>query len=324
MTPPSQPPGRSTLRPSRVYGSLVALACVFCSALGATPPANEPAKNCDVQIGLVSTLFRDIPPAQLEFSTKMFRDLMQAQTGLTGTVVTASDASDLGRLLQEGKVHLGVFHGVEFAWAQERFANLEPLMIAVNRQRHLHANLVVHCNSAAKDFADLKQKTLALPCRSREHCRLFLERHCRELGSAPKEHFDKIVVHKSIEDALDDVIRGKVDAAVVDSVSLDFYGRLKPGPHSALKVLKCSEVFPASVIVYRKGAIKEATLQRFRKGLLEANRNPAGENTLKIMSLTAFELIPEDYQKTLSDIRKAYPAPDAPKTSVNAPLTKPN
>jgi ABC-type phosphate/phosphonate transport system substrate-binding protein len=284
-------------------------------AMAATLPASEPINDKDsVRIGLVSTLFRDIPPSWVQMTTKPFSDLMKEQTGLAGKVITSGAALDLGRQLQDGKVQLGVFHGVEFAWAQERYPNLEPLMIAVNRERHLHANLVVRWDCTAKDFGDLKGKILALPRRSREHCHLFLERHCRELGMEPKEYFDKVVCHGGVEDALDDVIRGKVQGAIVDSALLEWYGRLKPGCHSGLKIVKRSEVFPAAVIVYRKGALDDATLQRFRKGMLDAHQNTKSNELMRMWSLTGFERIPEDYQQTLTDIRKAYPAPEAAKT----------
>ena len=112
--------------------------------------------------------------------------------------------------------------------------------------------------------------------------------------------------------------------AIVDSVLLDWYGRIKPGCHSGLKVIKRSEVFPAAVIVYRKGAIDEETLQRFRKGMLEAHQNPRSNELIRMWSLTGFERVPDDYQETLTNIRKAYPAPQAPKTSAKSPVTNSN
>jgi ABC-type phosphate/phosphonate transport system substrate-binding protein len=295
------------------------------SGVVTTLPANEPSpeKKC-FEIGLVSSLFRDVPAALVQLSMKPFSDVMLEQTGLVGKSKPGGDVFDLGQQIQDGKLHLGVFHGVEFAWAQERYPDLRPLMIAVNRERHLHANLVVRWDNEAKEFADLKGKILAMPRRSREHCHLFLKRHCKELGVDPKECFDKIVTHGGVEDALDDIIRGKVHGAIVDSVLLDWYGRIKPGCHSGLKVIKRSEVFPAAVIVYRKGAIDEDTLQRFRKGMLEAHQNPKSNELIRMWSLTGFERVPDDYQETLTNIRKSYPGPELSKPAPKMPTSDSN
>ena len=50
-------------------------------------------------------------------------------TGTPGRVSMASDALDLGEQLAEGKVQFGVFHGVGFAWAQEKHPTLKPLAL---------------------------------------------------------------------------------------------------------------------------------------------------------------------------------------------------
>ncbi len=70
-----------------------------------------------------------------------------------------------------------------------------------------------------------------------------------------------------MESALDDVVRGKYPAALVDTSGLEFYKDLKPGVFARLKVLVQSEVFPPVVIVYHKGALNDATLARIRNGL---------------------------------------------------------
>ena len=54
---------------------------------------------------------------------------------------------------------------------------------------------------------------LPLPYRSREHCYLVLDRHCEKIGCTPGKFFAKVVKHGNVEDALDDVVRGEVDAA---------------------------------------------------------------------------------------------------------------
>jgi ABC-type phosphate/phosphonate transport system substrate-binding protein len=300
----------------RIIGPGLALAL----ALGmfglpvATANKNEAGRT--VRIGLVHTLFRDVPPAMVDFSMKPLASLIQTQTGLTGKAAVAGDALKLAGLLHEGKVQLGVFHGVEFAWAQEKYPDLKPLVICVNRQRHLKAHLVIRHDSEVKCFKDLKGKPVALPRRSREHCHLFLERECRACGADPKDLFSEVVTHPDVETALDEVVSGKVAAAVVDGVSLESYEVLKPGCYSALKLACDSDVFPAAVIAYRAGQLDAPTLARFRDGLLRAHRSTRSRELMYMWRLTAFEAVPADYQQILNAIRKAYPTPPtAPATS---------
>ena len=54
------------------------------------------------------------------------------------------DAAQLARAMKEGKLHLGVYHGFEFAWARQANPDLKPLVIAVCHHKQLHAYLVVN------------------------------------------------------------------------------------------------------------------------------------------------------------------------------------
>jgi ABC-type phosphate/phosphonate transport system substrate-binding protein len=287
---------------------------LLASLLGLAPllPAEEKTEDRAefIRIGLVNSLFRDVKPALVQMTLHPFSSLVRSQTGLDGRPVVVPDALALGQQLHEDKVQLGVFHGVEFAWAQHKYPDLRPLVIAINRHRQLRANLVVRYDSPVKDFADLKGKKVALPSGSREHCHLFLEREGRKCAGAAREFFGQTVIHADVEAALDDVIRRKVDGAVVDGVSLESYQLIKPGCFSGLKVAQQSEVFPAAVVAYRPGALDETTLARFRDGLLKAHQNTRTRELMFMWRLTAFEAVPDDYQRNLTEIRKVYPGPE--------------
>jgi ABC-type phosphate/phosphonate transport system substrate-binding protein len=296
---------------SRVFSA--AAAALAASLLGLGPPSTASEKEGQpagyVRIGMVNSLFRDISPATRQMSLQPFSSLVRSQTGLDGRPVLAGDALALARQLQENKVQFGVFHGVEFAWAQEKYPDLRPLVIVINRHRHLRAHLVTRYDSPTRSLADLKGKKLALPRGSREHCHLFLDRFCSKGGTTAKAYFGEVVVHPNIEEALDDVLRRKVDAAVVDGVSLECYQKLKPGCHSALKAVERSPVFPAAVVAYRQGAVDGGKLAQLRDGLIKANQNTRTRELMFQWRLTAFEAVPADYQQTLTAIRKTYPCP---------------
>jgi ABC-type phosphate/phosphonate transport system substrate-binding protein len=270
---------------------------------------NESIPPGPVRIGMASTLFRDTPEPLVRAMMQPFGALMESQTGLTGKLIPGGNGINLGQLLAEDKVDLGVFHGFEFGWARLKHPELRPLMLAVNQSRHLHAVILVSQDSKCESFADLKGTTLAFPAKSREHCHLFLESRCKECKLEPKTFFGEVTNPPTVEDAIDDVVDGIAQATLVDGVALDCFQRRKPCRYAKLKILLKSETFPAAVVAYHPGVLDEATLRKFREGMQNANKGIMGRQLMSLWKLTAFEPVPDDYEQTLADIVKAYPPP---------------
>ncbi len=287
-------------------------------ALTASLPAEEETSRRPeaVRIGMVDSLFREVPKPMLSIVMQPFAMLMQQQTGLTGQIIADGEYTNLSQDLATDKVQLGVFHGVEFAWARLLHPDLKPLMIAVVQQPHLRAFLIVRSDNEAHSLADLKDADLALSRGTREHCRLFLDKYCRKEGHEPKQFFGKITCPSNPEDALDKVFEEEVQATVVDNVALESYKRRKPGRFEQLQPMLISEMFPAGVVAYHPGAIDPETLRRFREGMSTANQSALGRQLMTLWKLTAFEPVPADYEKNLTDIAKAYPPPEAKTKSV--------
>jgi ABC-type phosphate/phosphonate transport system substrate-binding protein len=271
--------------------------------------AEEMPKAPTVRVGLASSLFRDTPEVMIQAIARPFRSLVESQTGLSGQLVPNVKPDDLCVQMKDDKLQLGVLHGYEYAWLRQTYPDLKPLMIAVNQQSHLKANLVVRNDNKAASLEDLKGLTIAVPRRTREHCHLFLDRHCQTTGCCTKEYFGKIVASPSVEEGVDGVILGRTDAVLVDGVFLDWYKENKPTAYAKLKVVQESEVFPAAVVVHYGTALDADTLRRFREGMISAKDNPRGLSLMTLCQITSFEPIPTDYEQLLTDIAKAYPAP---------------
>lgn len=293
-------------------GVLLQLASLLPALLITAARAENEIRAVPIRIGLVNSLFRDIPQPMVTTMMQPFGAIMESQTGLAGKMVPAGDARHLGQLLAEDKVHLGVFHGVEFGWARLKYPQLRPLVIAVNQQRHLQALIVVRADASANVFTGLKGKKIALPAHSREHCHLYLQHCCKEHGQEPKSFFSQVTTPDNVEDALDDLVDSLVDAAVVDNVSLDCYRHRKTARCARLKVLQQSAIFPAAVVAYHPGALDDDTLQKFRDGMINANKSTLGRQFMTLWKLTAFEPIPADFDQTVTAILKTYPPPLSP------------
>jgi ABC-type phosphate/phosphonate transport system substrate-binding protein len=102
-----------------------------------------------------------------------------------------------------------------------------------------------------------------------------------------------------------------VQAVLVDALALQSYEEVKSGCFARLKVLKESERFPPGVVAYRQGALDNATLNKFREGMLTANQNARGKDLMSFWKLTAFENVTADFEQMITDIVRAYPPPPA-------------
>ena len=302
------------MRTPFLRGGIVLLAAVLNDllmliVLPAAPPAPAAEPAPPVRIGMVRSMFKDAPDPLIQLSTNVFKSLMEEQTGLASNVTVASDAAQLARQLKEGKLQLGAFHGFEFAWSRQQNPDLKPLMIAVKQQSFVRALLVVRQDNKAADAAALQGKTLALALLTRQHCRLFLDRRCVRPGMPMDKWFGKVSSPRTDQDALDDVAEGHADAAVVDDVELESFRTTYPKTAAKLRVLKQSEVFPCTVIAYQPGALNEETLKQLRVGLIAAKTVERGRKLLDVFHMTGFEEVPDDYEKSVAEILKAYPPP---------------
>ena len=277
-------------------------------------PAPGTARGADnnlngVRIGMVNSLFRDVPESTLAAMMTPFGAVMQAQTGVRGELVPGGDVNVLADQMAQDKIQLGVFHGIEFAWARLKHPELRPLAVAVNQDRHVRAMLVVRVDNPSVEALQLHDQILALPQQSKLHCHLFADKCCDASHKCAAQFFGKVTTPPNSEEALDDVVDKVAAAAVVDGVAFESYKRRKPGRVSKLRVVLTSEIFPTAVIAFKPGSVDEATLNKFREGLVGANHNIMGRQMLTLWKLTAFEAVPDDYETTLVEIIKTYPPP---------------
>jgi ABC-type phosphate/phosphonate transport system substrate-binding protein len=286
--------------------ALFALALSLPAAASAQPKQDSPIK-----VGMVNAFFTDLPEGLVKLVTAPFPNLMKQLGNLDGALTFKDDAFETAAKLDSGKLDLGVFHGHELAWLQKKYPKMKPLMVIVNKQHDVRAYVIVKQESPFTKLSDLRGKTIDLPSRTKEHCRIYLGKHFSDnaLGNW-QSAFGKVVKSPNEYDAIDDVSRGKADAVVVDTIALDFYKAVR-GPVFAknLRILDQSDAFPAAVIVYKDGAIPAATLKQFCDGLISANKSELAGPLLKVWSIDGFELPPANYQQCLDACLKAHPAP---------------
>jgi ABC-type phosphate/phosphonate transport system substrate-binding protein len=262
-----------------------------------------------VKVGLTDSIFPNLSPAMLQAAGRPFRVLLESATGLSGQVVQAGNAKGLGLKLKEDRVQLGVFQGIEFAWARQSNPKLEPIVLCVNQDRILRAFLVVRAGSSFHNPDDLRNRTLAIAAEARQHCQVFLRRKCVPDGTPPEKFFKKVVRSADVEEALDDVVDGKVQVAVVDHLAWGSYRKAKAGCARKLRVLLESGPFPCTLVACQQGRFTAARVQHFREGLVAARDTRRGKQLLEFLRMTGFEVPPGDYDQVFVNAARAYPAP---------------
>jgi hypothetical protein len=284
-----------------------------------TPRADAgdaPYATGPVKIGMAQTFFHDVSKVLIAFATEPFKVIVRDTTGLAGELAVGGDAFSVARDIEGGKFQLGIFHGFEFAWVHKERPDLKPLMLAVHSEHAVTAYVLVRKEGAPAAFTNLRGKAIGVPKGTQEHCRLYLDRTCRECANsafcvAPRDYFAHVVSPANVETALDELCLGKHDAVIVDSIGLEFYKDLKPGCFRRLQVLTQSEAFLPPVIAYREGAVSRKTLAKFEAGLRSANKTEMGKELLKMWKITSFEPIPANFAEQLESSLKAYPPPEA-------------
>jgi ABC-type phosphate/phosphonate transport system substrate-binding protein len=292
-----------------VVGIAAAAFGMTCLAIPGLDTRAGGAEEKTLRVGIVGSLCQNAPDGVLQVALRPLKSLLEAQTGLSTHLVSGGAVENLGRLVKEGKVHFGVFHGFELAWARLKNPSLKPVLVAVNPRPTQRAYLVVRRDGRVGSIGDLRGQAVALPPQSREHCRLFLERRCVAPGSTPDQFFGRLNRDGNVEDALDDVVDGKLAAVVVDGGTLEVFRELKPVRAGRLHTLLQSDPFPCAAVVYQPGVTADEMVDRFRDGMLAARSTRRGQFLLDLCRITGFEVASEDYDESLAAIAKAYPPP---------------
>lgn len=269
----------------------------------------------DVKIGLLQGMFRDVQPAMMHALARPFREMMQKQTGFTGDVEICPDALNLVDRMKKKEVHLGVFHGFEFAWAQTKCPELVPILVTMPPGGKVQACVIVNRDCPATCLEDLKDELVVIPRAAKGHSLAFLEK--ARVGLAKNVARTANKASMTAEDALNGVAGGELTAVLVDSAAVEGYQALQPGASKQLKVLVRSEEFPPAVIAYRTGMLSEDQVAAIRTGMAGAQKSATGKMLMTMWNLKGFQAPPENFQAHLDAILKAYPLPEKTGVTIN-------
>ncbi len=266
--------------------------------------AADPSRH--LRIGLPAPMFKDVPQALVNAAARPFQKMIQDKSGLSGQIEVLADYKELADSIKTGKIDIGVFHGFEYAWVKDT-PGLVPLVVTQPNCGKVQACLVVTRTSKAKEAKDLKGACVAVPLGSKAHCQMFLARLREKLPEgvcSPRKPSGL-----TPEEALNAVLAETCEAALVDISALLAYQKQYPGLGKQLRILEQSAELPSAVVVYRKGALDDVTVNRVRKGLLDCVNTPLGKTFAMFWQLKGFDDVTPAYNALLKRCLEAYPAP---------------
>jgi ABC-type phosphate/phosphonate transport system substrate-binding protein len=302
------PQGKTPMRLSIKHLLICAAASCIASPVVATAQDSRP-----LHFALSSSFVTGKADTILKIASDDFREVLKATTGLDGDLTSKLNTFEIAEKLNAKQIDFGIFHAHEFAWLQKKHPDLEPLLVASNGKKGEQVFVVVNKKNPAKSFADLAGKKLDLPSGTSELCRVFVDKKSMDSGMKPaKDFFSGVEKSAAQVAALDNVAREKIDVTAVTTMWLEYYKDVKgPTFNNQLRILEQSEPFPPAVIVYKKGAVPEKTLEQFKSGLLKAHKTDVGREMMKDWNIESFEAVPADYVGRLMVIQKTYPAPES-------------
>jgi phosphonate transport system substrate-binding protein len=310
---------RST-RTTFILAAISLLACGMAVLFHPESAASEATtKPPAVRIGMIQTLFRGVEANTMLALTEPFSELLYSQTGIRGQFCIVADGKEMARQIQGGELHLGILHGIEFAWIKQQYSDLKPLILAYNHTIKLKGYLLVRDDSDVQQVAQLKGKPAAFPKRSLNHCYVFTHMAIQEAGHDPAGFFGASSCPANTEAALDAVVDGTAVATVVDGVALETYKSRKPGRAARLRVIKESCIYPTATFIYKPDAADPDMVKKFQEGMTTAHTRILGRQMLTLWRLSNFGQVPDEYAELLNDILKIHPQPMTPAAFIVEP-----
>jgi ABC-type phosphate/phosphonate transport system substrate-binding protein len=281
-------------------GALIALAVLW----PGRSSAQQPPK---LRIGASGSLALNTGTKDDAAAMDTLKSFIKSETGFDNEILRQKNWKDVVDQMARGQLDLGVFQGYEFAWAKEKHPELNPIAIAVNGYPNRYVYVVARRDGPVSDFASLQGKVLAIPDLGGGLAALYVGHLAKQSGKSIDAFFSRRTTPQNVEDALDDVVDGVVQAAAVDRTGLEAYKRRKPGRFAKLKDVAHSGAFPSPVVASYDSKLDSQSVQKIEDGLLNAHRSDRGQRLLNLFMLTQFQKAPPDFAQVLEATRKNYP-----------------
>lgn len=255
-----------------------------------------------VKVALLESVFSGQSRDKVVEQIKPFADIVQKDTG-TKAIFDVMTLAQAEAEFKMGKIQLVILTGLEYAWIHAQDKNAQALLVASIDPGATRTVFIVKQDDTAKDLKELEGSTMAVPERVAYLSRFY----ANKVTGQPLEKAFKLVKSENVDDTIEAVLDGKARGAMVTAAGMDVFKERKPGRAKKLKVINESPDFPPATVMYHTSNSDKDGLEKFKKALLNANDKPEGSRVLTLFKLKGFEVLPEGFEKQVTEIGKAFP-----------------
>ncbi len=283
-----------------IMSGLVIGALFLCQA---TAPSQAPGTK-PIRVGLSALLFDEQSREQMLEQMKPFTQRVEKQVGVQSEFVIVDSLDALAKQLNDRVIQIAVLSGLHYGWVKPLCPEMKPMLTTAVEGGRLKSVVLVKKDAAFASLDQLRGQSLALPNRTQHFVRFFLEQETKQ----PMGDFFKVAPQRNVDDAIEAVIAGKVQAAALSESALQVFQERKPARYQRLKILVESEPFPAPVVVFLDKNADRERIDKFSEALLKADDSTEGKQMLTLWRFNGFVRLPADFESQVNHIVQKYPS----------------
>jgi phosphonate transport system substrate-binding protein len=285
-----------------ISGAILAVSCLFCTALAAPSPKENPPIRLAMSAAFVS-----------ESGTGVFQkitDYLSARSGIPCEFITGLSYGTINEMLAAGAVDAAFVCGLPYVIERDKAQPSVTLLVApvmkdarYRGQPKYFSDLVVKKGSAYQSLADLRGKTYVYNDELSNSGYNMPRHKLVELGET-KGFFGKVLRSGSHEESIRMVAQGEADASFVDSLVVDFDRTKGTGFAGQVRVIESrgpAGICPVVVSV----KITEDRRQKLQDAFLGMDKDAAGRKLLDEALLTRFEKVEDSNYDDIRRMKKA-------------------
>jgi ABC-type phosphate/phosphonate transport system substrate-binding protein len=221
---------------------------------------------------------------------------------------TQPDLLKTAAKLRSGQVHVAAMTGLEYGWLRDLAGRgLQPLVISNAGLRTGESEQLI-VREGGKQLQELRGAKLAVFAKPYPSAHIYLRQLQRARGSDFLS--GRTAVLSNASKALQAVLSGGADAAIIDTYTLQGYQRVFPGQAARLRIVDRTKSYPMVPVVgfpQHMNRIRAGLWGEVQTELTRVHTNPRAAAFLEVWRVRGFNMPPGDYDRSAAQAAKDFP-----------------
>lgn len=231
-------------------------------------------------------------------------DYLGEQLGRPVRMVHRRTYDEMDTLLEKGEVNIAFICSAPYVKNREQFGVELLVAPSVDGKPLYHSYIIVHRDSQAKAFPELKGTSFAFTDPKSNTGKLYPAYLLKTMDTTPEKFFGSFLYSYSHNKSVELVAKKIVDSAAVESIVYEHM--LKTGsPYAGqTRVIKRSPPYGIPPVVVTK-EISPALKKQVKDAFLAMQKTPRGKAVLSAMMIDGFVEVPDRNYDTIRTMEKA-------------------